>query len=111
MHHCNKSCVCTPGDGNIDDDRAEESMTGEERNEDEEEGEESSNVDTVPSSENQEDKSSKVTETVDIPEELPCMSGCGLPSHGNWLHYTWLCDHLPGRELQLQVLLTLLGEV
>lgn len=31
--------------------------------------------------------------------------------HGRWTHYTSLCSRLPGRERQIQLLLSLLGEV
>ena len=37
--------------------------------------------------------------------------GCGLPTDGYWSHYQSLCRELPGREKQLELLLTLFGEV
>ena len=37
--------------------------------------------------------------------------GEGLSVHGRWRHYNSLCSRLPGRERQIQLLLSLLGEV
>ncbi len=38
-------------------------------------------------------------------------SGCGLPTDGYWVHYQSLCLALPGRERQIEQLLTLFGKV
>ena len=38
-------------------------------------------------------------------------SGCGLPTEGYWAHYQSLCLALPGREKQIEQLLTLFGKV
>jgi hypothetical protein len=38
-------------------------------------------------------------------------SGCGLPMDGYWVHYQSLCLALPGRERQIEQLLTLFGKV
>lgn len=38
-------------------------------------------------------------------------TGRGLPTEGYWSHYQSLCHALPGRETQIEQLLTLFGEV
>ena len=38
-------------------------------------------------------------------------SGCGLPTEGYWAHYQSLCLALPGRERQIEQILTLFGKV
>ena len=38
-------------------------------------------------------------------------SGCGLPTEGYWTHYQSLCLALPGRERQIEQILTLFGKV
>ena len=38
-------------------------------------------------------------------------SGCGLPMDGYWAHYQSLCLALPGRERQIEQILTLFGKV
>ena len=45
----------------------------------------------------------------DVPVTVPIVST--TPHNGSWVHYGWLSQQLPGREAQLQLLLTLLGEV
>lgn len=38
-------------------------------------------------------------------------SGRGLPTDGYWCQYRLLCEQLPGREKQIEFLLTVLGKV
>ena len=38
-------------------------------------------------------------------------SGRGLPTDGYWSHFKSLCSELPGREKQVEWLITLLGKV
>ena len=38
-------------------------------------------------------------------------SGCGLLTEGYWAHYQSLCLALPGRERQIEQILTLFGKV
>lgn len=50
---------------------------------------------------------------IELPEELleEEESGRVLPTDGYWVHYKSLCEELPGREKQVELLLTLLGKV
>ena len=54
----------------------------------------------------------KVEESdIELEEPMELESGRGLPTGGYWSHYQLLCQQLPGREKQIEFLLTLLGKV
>ena len=44
-------------------------------------------------------------------DPMEAESGHGLPTEGYWAHYQSLCHTLPGRERQIEELLTLFGMV
>ena len=53
-----------------------------------------------------------VESEIDLGEDpMEVESGRGLPTKGYWSHYQSLCNALPGRERQIEELLTLFGEV
>lgn len=59
----------------------------------------------------QEDEQQNESEIELSEEQMEIDSGRGLPTEGYWSHYQSLCQQLPGREKQIEFLLTLLGEV
>ena len=59
----------------------------------------------------QEDEQQSEREAELSEEQMEVDSGGALPTEGYWSHYQSLCQQLPGREKQIEFLLTLLGEV